>query len=1442
MEVCKLYVLLLIYVCIGLSQTQFVYNANEESGKDDYLGNIAQDMELMPVGVGKPPRQYTILNGAEFVRVDKNTGELFTAVRLDREKLCPDNPETCKKDIEVAVLPSEYFQLVKIQLVIFDLNDNTPAFPSSQISKEISESAISGSVIRLDSAVDPDLGNNSINRYEISSSPPSAKDKNGLSVPYFKLDVLNNIDGTKIPQLILSKKLDRERIASYDLFLYAIDGADPPLTGTATVHIEVTDSNDHQPTFPKQSYVISVPEDVNDGYEVIKLKATDLDSGENARIVYTFPSEVSEQERAIFALNSETGSLTVTGAGLDYENRTIHHLTIEARDSGPNPAAAYVTVTVQVEDVNDEKPRIDVNFLDQEESPVSGEGTESDPVLIRENTAVGTFVAFVTVTDRDTGKNGNVSCRLLEPTSFEMQRVDQKDNRYLLKTKNELDRETQRIHTVEIQAWDFGAPSLSNNKRIVVELVDENDNSPKFGKPNYVLGVSENTLPGDVIATLTAEDLDAGANAEITYSARPMERGVKVPFEIEPETGQVIFKSGATPLDAENKTEPFVLTITATDHGVPPRNTSATLSISVADENDNPPRFRQKNYIFRIEEDADVGKYVGRVVADDADVEKTTNARVTYSFADGSKDSPFTIQPESGEIHFNGRREDLDRESRHSQPYVLKAEATDHGNSPLTGICNVEIFLLDVNDNAPFIKFPNVTKDLSVVYIRKERIRPSDPDPELLGDENPAEKGAESADTDEVAEVKPENPVKDFILIDKKGSGYARRVSKSENIVITKIEAADPDEGESGRVRFAMSKGNDYGYFGVDMVTGNVTLEVTSEEQLRKMKPGCHVIEVKVSDLGKPTQATLTWVGIYVTDEDPVKFNKTKALSGCRNNSYFPDIYKHKGTALSTAGLDPLILYIIIGASALVVVIIIIVLVVMLRRKCRCCQDKKSRTYNVPSAADMYTDTSYTHGSPIVKRGQKGSPSMHHRIPNNGTVDSRSSFYSEWNAQMGQKGEHMHMMQRQRSVESLGSRTSARDSGTGDSMPSDAYHSTQAYKQQFANQPYQRQSYNQPHMQPSHVYLPPQDENIDEENRQMARHPHGNGMVFTSKCTNDCRLYGHGDNCWMPDSLQRPPSRMTSFKTPEDYESDSLRYPKRALSPNSYHHQQQVDGPDYHNMRYTSAPSNTPYYYDPGSKFDPSGQQQRGKFSTFRDDVNSDTGSPAHSQVASSNVSRQPSTTAGYRHPGYSSQGQLAPPAYSQSPVPFNAASPTPYNGQPRGKAYVNLQGGGYDMNGVGPDEAHSNLSSASSGNHPSYPQGYPTQHYPQDQMQPYYPSYQGYGGQPAPTHYGDQQGYGSDQQFEQDFSATNLILSPADSEPGDYKQRLERQMLQHQHPQQPGHGYGHPMDAGDNQRLLEENQAPVHQEDGASLDKLSTIREELDADEVVAEIDGLLL
>ena len=152
--------------------------------------------------------------------------------------------------------------------------------------------------------------------------------------------------------------------------------------------------------------------------------------------------------------------------------------------------------------------------------------------------------------------------------------------RYLISTNQKLDREVKRFHTIEIEAWDFGNPSLFSSKTIVVELFDENDNNPSFAKDIYRLTVRENIQSGESIAVLTAEDLDHGVNAAITYSAKPQPLDAVVPFEIEPETGAVYFKEGSDPLDAENKTKPFRLIVTATDNGVPQRNATTTLVVS----------------------------------------------------------------------------------------------------------------------------------------------------------------------------------------------------------------------------------------------------------------------------------------------------------------------------------------------------------------------------------------------------------------------------------------------------------------------------------------------------------------------------------------------------------------------------------------------------------------------------------------------------------------------------------------------------------------------------------------------------------------------------------------------------------------------------------------------------------------------------------------------
>jgi len=143
-----------------------------------------------------------------------------------------------------------------------------------------------------------------------------------------------------------------------------------------------------------------------------------------------------------------------------------------------------------------------------------------------------------------------------------------------------LDRESKRYHTFEIEAWDFGRPSLSSSVTRVVELVDENDNAPSFVKEVYHLSVGENVAPGSVIATLKAEDVDDGDNARVTYTAEALEPGAYVPFTINADNGDVTFVMNASPLDAENSTGPFRLRVIATDNGIPRRNTSTIVEVS----------------------------------------------------------------------------------------------------------------------------------------------------------------------------------------------------------------------------------------------------------------------------------------------------------------------------------------------------------------------------------------------------------------------------------------------------------------------------------------------------------------------------------------------------------------------------------------------------------------------------------------------------------------------------------------------------------------------------------------------------------------------------------------------------------------------------------------------------------------------------------------------
>nr|XP_002121500.1 protocadherin-11 X-linked [Ciona intestinalis] len=1082
--------LLFLPVCQSLN---LAYVLKEDTGQGDYVGNIPQELNFPILEPNQVQRTYQVLTGGDKIHVDPNTGDLNTAIRLDREKLCPENPPTCTIDVEVAVLPSDYFQLIKVQFTLEDLNDNTPTFPSPIIVKDISESAFVGTLIRLDSATDPDLGANSIDHYDLTSTDVSS-DESPLS--YFELLVVENIDGTKIPQLQLVKQLDREVISSYELQLKAIDGGTPSLTGTATIKINVSDSNDNQPIFAESRYIVEVPENRPAGFVVVRVEATDLDSGSNADLSYTFPGVVSAQDKAIFQLNPDTGAISIKAPGLDYENRTIHHLTVEARDKGPNSSPAYTTVTVKVIDINDEYPQFSIKFMEyldpasQDRRPTSDAATETpdtEVVFVKEDMARGSYIAFVTITDRDTGLNGNVSCRLKESDGFELFVIDRKDNRYLIKTKKELDRETQPSYNLEIDAWDFGNPSLTNSTTIAIELEDVNDNPPKFRRGGYRVNVKETINGGDRVTQVEAADPDDGLNARVNYTIWPTNTSQTLPFVIEPLTGIVRFATNAEPLDAENSTGPFILTVTATDNGIPSHSATTSLTITVLDENDNSPKFSKSQYSFPVKEHLKRGAYVGHVFATDRDINKDTNAKVSYSFVDSDENIPFFINHVTGMITYDGEQSELDREVLQSQPYLLRVEARDSGDRPRKDYATVQIFLTDINDNSPSISYPNVTRDVAFIYFKDgwKRKSPSTPASTNLSLFTSARESLLIGDS----------------------SSKAVHPPRTQPVVITRVVATDPDEQENGRVHYAIAAGNVYDYFTINMNSGEVSLNLKQKKSFKKMKRGCHVIEILVSDMGKPKAlSTTAWVNIYVTDKRPRKMNVTKALKSCMNNTFYPILHT-PSTDIGKAGADDLALILIICFSALLLIMLIIMIVMLVKYKCCCCsKSKMSRSYNCQKANNIYNDDIFQRRMSIDK--QAGSQSSLAQ-PN----WSNMQHQMEESDPLHDKNIHG---QEDLSEGSVVSQYSGKDSGTGDSMPSEAH-----------NTGY-RVPYGARNAQPNYISHPANKSYSSHTGNMVTEKPlYGMGNPplhsrsansFSSRCTNDCHIHGHGDNCWMPDT------------------------------------------------------------------------------------------------------------------------------------------------------------------------------------------------------------------------------------------------------------------------------------------------------------------------------------
>ncbi|KAM8876675.1 protocadherin-17 isoform 4-T4 [Synchiropus picturatus] len=603
------------------------YSVPEEQGPGTVIGNVAKDARIGleqsgQGGQGKKANFRVLENSApHLIDVDPQSGLLYTKQRIDRETLCKRNPK-CQLSMEVFANDKE---ICMIKIDIQDINDNSPVFPSDQIDIDISENAVPGTRFPLTSAHDPDAGENGLKTYQIT------RDDYNL----FSLEVKSRGDGTKFPELVIQRPLDREERSHHTLILSATDGGEYPRSGTMQINVKVIDSNDNSPVFDQPSYVVEIPENSPPGKVLIDLNATDPDEGNNGQVVYSFSGYAPERIRELFSIDSRTGVIKIQGE-IDYEESPVIEIDVQAKDLGPNPIPGHCKVTVKVLDRNDNWPSI--GFVSVRQGAIS----EAAPP--------GTVIALVRVTDKDSGRNGQLQCRVLGNVPFKLE--ENYDNFYTVVTDRPLDREVQDEYNVTIVAKDNGTPPLNSTKSFTVKILDENDNAPRFTKSVYLLQIPENNIPGEYLGSVLAHDPDLGQNGTVFYSivnSNVSGGDVNTYVNVNAANGAIY----AVRSFNYEQIKYFDFKVLARDGGSPHLENNATVRISVLDVNDNIPvivlpLLQNDTAEIHVPRNVGVGHIITTVRAVDNDYGES--GRLTYEISDGNEERLFNIDPITGEV------------------------------------------------------------------------------------------------------------------------------------------------------------------------------------------------------------------------------------------------------------------------------------------------------------------------------------------------------------------------------------------------------------------------------------------------------------------------------------------------------------------------------------------------------------------------------------------------------------------------------------------------------------------------------------------------------------------------------------------------------------------------------------------------------------------------
>ncbi|XP_075337451.1 protocadherin alpha-C2-like isoform X3 [Odontesthes bonariensis] len=656
------YVSTILLFVVTLNSTSAVthYSVPEELEEGSVVANLAGDLGLDVKTLVERNMRLDIIGNRKYLDVNKETGELYIVERIDRESLCPAKTSCYVKMEAIIENPKRIFY---IELEIMDINDNAPHFRRDTIDLDISEATQAGERFSVSNAVDPDVGANSVKTYQLSESD------------YFTIEIQTGRDGSKFADLILKKSLNREQRAVHYLILTALDGGMPSRSGTASIIVNVLDTNDNAPSFERESYQISVLENSPIGSLVIDLNATDLDQGINSELIYSFSLYTSEKTQETFNLNPTTGEITVKGL-LNYEDFRIYDMEVIVTDKGISVLSGQCKIKIVVEDMNDNHPKVSIKSF---QSPVS------------ENIELDTVIAVVSVSDKDSGDNGVVDLHIPHHMPFKLR--ESSDNYYELVVSEPLDREKVPEYDITFTVTDRGSPPLSDNETMTLQLLDVNDNVPQFAQSFYPIRVMENNAPGALLSSLTAFDPDLHENQYLVYFIIEKEvanTSMSMLFSINPENGNLY---ALKTFDYEIETE-FLFHIEARDSGSPPLSSNVTVHIIIVDQNDNAPvivspwRAHGSLVEEKIPRSTDKGSLVSKVIALDTD--SVHNSRITYQFLQVTDATLFSLDQYNGEIRT--MRMFSYKDSRHHRLVVV---AKDNGEPALSATVTIKLSTME---------------------------------------------------------------------------------------------------------------------------------------------------------------------------------------------------------------------------------------------------------------------------------------------------------------------------------------------------------------------------------------------------------------------------------------------------------------------------------------------------------------------------------------------------------------------------------------------------------------------------------------------------------------------------------------------------------------------------------------------------------------------------